>query len=516
MLLPNDLDKLKTKGIGLSVIERQLGNFKNGFPSICLSMAATTGDGIIAFHPSEKKSLTNYFELNCGKHRIMKFVPASGAATRMFKPLFEFDQQYGNRSNFNLEDIKDHGFKSVYFFMTHLEKFAFFDDLDKIMKKEGKDLMTLRQNGEFHIIIDRLLYGKGLNYSVLPKALLKFHHYPDGSRVAMEEHLVEAANYARDRNNTAKLHFTLSPEHLEKFNEKVVDVHEKYERKFNIRIDVSHSVQKPSTDTIAVDMNNIPLRDKDGTLLFRPAGHGALIENLNEINADIIFIKNIDNVVPDNIKEPTFEYKKIIGGYLLKVREQIFNFLRNSEQRRITEEETDEMAVFSREKLFICLPLEFKLFPLEKKVKVLQQKLNRPIRVCGMVKNEGEPGGGPFWVKDLQGSLSLQIVESSQINHNDEKQKKIFDSSTHFNPVDIVCSINDYHGNTFDLSDYVDESTGFISLKSSGGRHLKALELPGLWNGAMADWITVFIEVPVITFNPVKIINDLLRKEHQS
>lgn len=516
MLSPNDLDKLKAKGIDLNVIKKQLENFKKGFPSICLSRAATTGDGILSFHPSEKKSLKNYFELNAGKLRIMKFVPASGAATRMFKPLFEFNQQYGNRFIFNMEDIKDHGFKFVYFFMTHLEKFAFFDDLDNIIKKEGKDLMILRQNGEFRIIIDRLLYEKGLNYSSLPKALLKFHRYPDGSRVAMEEHLVEAANYARDKNNTAKLHFTLSPEHLDKFNEKVEDVYEKYERKFNIRIDVSHSVQKPSTDTIAVDMNNIPLRNTDGTLLFRPAGHGALIENLNEINADIIFIKNIDNVVPDNIKEPTFEYKKLIGGYLLKVREQVFNFLRNIEQQKITEEEAYEMAVFTREKLFICLPLEFKLFPPEKKLKVLKQKLNRPIRVCGMVKNEGEPGGGPFWVKDMKGSVSLQIVESSQINQKDEKQKKIFDSSTHFNPVDIVCSIKDYRGNTFDLSDYVDESTGFISLKSSGGKHLKALELPGLWNGAMAGWITVFIEVPVITFNPVKIINDLLRKEHQS
>lgn len=516
MLSPKDRHTLKAQGIELNVIEIQLENFKKGFPPICLSKAATIGDGILSFHPSGKKSLKNYFEQNSGKLRVMKFVPASGAATRMFKPLIEFHQQYSNRPIVNIEDIKYQGFKSVSFFLTHLEKFAFFDDLDNILKKEGKDLMALRENGEFRVIIDRLLYEKGLNYSSLPKALLKFHRYPDGSRVAMEEHLVEAANYARDENNSAKLHFTLSPEHLDKFHEKVEDVRKKYEKQFNIRIEVSHSVQKPSTDTIAVDMNNIPLRNPDGTLLFRPAGHGALIENLNEINADIIFIKNIDNVVPDNIKKSTFEYKKLIGGYLLKVRERVFNFLRNIEQQRITEEETDEMAIFTREKLFICLPLEFKLFPLGKKLKVLKQKLNRPIRVCGMVRNEGEPGGGPFWVKDMKGSVSLQIVESSQINPEDDIQKKIFDSSTHFNPVDIVCSIKDYRGNTFDLSDYVDKSTGFISLKSSGGKNLKALEMPGLWNGAMADWITVFIEVPVITFNPVKIINDLLRKEHQS
>lgn len=516
MLSSTDFDKLTVKGISPATIEKQLANFKNGFPPICLARAATTGDGILSFHPSEKKSLQNYFVKNTGKLLIMKFVPASGAATRMFKPLFEFHYQYHNTPVVSIANFNDQGFNSVHYFFSHLEKFAFFNDLERIMENEGKNLMTLKNNGEYGIIIDRLLFDKGLNYSNLPKALLQFHRYPDGSRTAMEEHLVEAANYARDKNNTAKLHFTLSPEHLDKFNEKVEDVHEKYERKFNICIDVSHSVQKPSTDTIAVDMNNIPLRNMDGSLLFRPAGHGALIENLNEINADIIFIKNIDNVVPDNFKEPTFEYKKLIGGYLLKAREQIFNFLRNIEQQRISEEETDEMAVFTREKLFICLPLEFKLFPLEKKLKVLQQKLNRPIRVCGMVKNVGEPGGGPFWVKDIKGSVSLQIVESSQINPEDEKQKKIFDSSTHFNPVDIVCSIKDYRGNTFDLSDYVDESTGFISLKSSSGRHLKALELPGLWNGAMADWITVFIEVPITTFNPVKIINDMLRKEHQS
>jgi hypothetical protein len=516
MLSPKDLYKIKTKGIELSVIERQIDNFKKGFPPICLSRAATTGDGILSFHSSEKKSLKNYFQQNSGKLRIMKFVPSSGAATRMFRPLFKFLQECGDRSVADNEIIKYHGFETVDFFLTHLDKFAFFDDLDTIFKKEGKDLTILRKNGEFRIIIDRLLYEKGLNYSSLPKALLKFHRYPDGSRVAMEEHLVEAANYATGQYNTARLHFTLSPEHRDKFHEKVEDVREKYEKKFNIHIEVSQSVQKPSTDTIAVDMNNIPLRNTDGTLLFRPAGHGALIGNLNEINADIIFIKNIDNVVPDNIKEPTFEYKKLIGGYLLKVREQVFNFLRSMEQRRITEEETDEMAIFTREELFICLPLEFTLFSPEKKLKVLKQKLNRPIRVCGMVKNAGEPGGGPFWVKDMKGSVSLQIVESSQINMEDEKQKKIFDSSTHFNPVDIVCSIKDWQGNTFDLSDYVDESTGFISLKSSGGKNLKALELPGLWNGAMADWITVFIEVPVITFNPVKIINDLLRKEHQS
>jgi hypothetical protein len=515
MLSPGDLKILRVKGIELNVIEKQLDYFKRGFPFICLSRAATIHDGILTFHPAEKRSLKKYFEQNARHHRIVKFVPASGAATRMFKPLFEFRQHPGSKSMVTPDELKNHGFGSVSFFFSHLEKFAFFQDLDTVLKKEGKDLMTLRNNGEYRLIIDRLLHEKGLNYSNLPKALLQFHRYPDGSRVAMEEHLVEAAIYARDEHNTSTVHFTLSPEHLDRFHKKVEHIRNKYELMFSTLFDVSQSVQKPSTDTIAVDMDNIPIHTADGTLLFRPAGHGALIENLNETDADIIFIKNIDNVVPDSIKESTFIHKKIIGGYLLQVREHVFNFLRMSEQGMIGEDETDAMTLFAREKLFICLPIEFNLFPYEKKITFLVQKLNRPIRVCGMVKNEGEPGGGPFWVKDRNGSVSLQIVETSQINPKDEMQKQIFDSSTHFNPVDIVCSIKDYRGNTFRLHDYVDESTGFISQKSFGGKNLKALELPGLWNGAMADWITVFVEVPVITFNPVKIINDLLRKEHQ-
>jgi hypothetical protein len=516
MLSPRDLDKISAKGIGQSVIERQLGNFIHGFPPVCLSRVATAGDGIFSFNNTQKKFYRNYFEQNAGPLRIMKFVPASGAATRMFKSLFEFRHAWIGNPGLSVKDIKEQGYTSAFQFFSHLEKFAFFDDLDHTVKKTGKDLLALRSEGEFIRIIDHLLYGHGLNYSNLPKALLKFHRYPEGARVALEEHLVEAANYARDGENIANLHFTLSPEHLKLFHDKVESSRKLFEQVFNIRYQVEFSIQKPSTDTIAVDMNNVPMHDEDGSLLFRPAGHGALIENLNEINADIIFIKNIDNVVPDTFKKPTFEYKKLIGGYLLKVRDQIFKFLKEIEQQKISHDEIDRMAAFAREELLICLPPEFHLFSPEKKVMILGQKLNRPIRVCGMVKNEGEPGGGPFWVKDSLGNISLQIVESSQVNMQDLLQEKIVNSSTHFNPVDIVCSIKNWRGDTFKLSDYVDDSTGFISIKSSGGKSLKALELPGLWNGAMADWITIFIEVPVSTFNPVKVINDLLRKEHQS
>jgi hypothetical protein len=516
MLATGDLDKLRLKGIDVAAFEKQLGNFATGFPPVSLVRAATAGDGILFFQPSEKTALRKYFEQNSTAWSIVKFVPASGAATRMFKPLFDFREQCRDKSFLNLEALRIQGFHTVYDFFSRIEKFAFYSDLEKVFAGEQKELKTLLNNGEFATIIDHLLFEPGLNYSSLPKALLKFHRYPDGSRVAMEEHIVEAAIYARNENSIAKLHFTISPEHLQKFNNRIAEVRSKYEDQFHIRIEITHSVQKPSTDTIAVDMNNVPLRDKNGDLLFRPAGHGALIENLQDIEADIIFIKNIDNVVPDAIKEPTYEYKKVLGGYLLKAREKVFTFLEKTEKQSVSEEEIDEMAVFAREKLCLCLPVEFNLFSPGKKLKLLTQRLDRPIRVCGMVKNEGEPGGGPFWVKDIKGEVSLQIVESSQIDLGSEKQKEIFTSSTHFNPVDIVCSIKNHHGNTFKLSDYVDESTGFISMKSSGGVNLKALELPGLWNGAMADWITIFIEVPVITFNPVKIINDLLRKEHQS
>ena len=516
MFSSKDLDKLRAKGIGLEVFERQLGNFAKGFPPVCLSRAATPGDGILTFQPSEKAFFRNYFEKNSCQLRIIKFVPASGAATRMFKSLFEFRHEYIDIPGITLEQIKEQGFTQVYLFFSKIEKFAFFDDLHTVLKRAGADLLTLKAKGEFIVIIDHLLFEHGLNYSNLPKALLKFHRYPEGSRVAMEEHMVEAANYTRDGNDCANLHFTVSPEHMLFFREKVENSRMMFEKKFSIRFEVGYSIQKPATDTIAVDMSNIPVHDADGALLFRPAGHGALIENLNELDADIIFIKNIDNVVPDAFKKSTFEYKQLIGGYLLKVRDKIFTFLRKTKQGKISEEEIDEMATFAKEHLFIFLPIDFRLYPAAKKLKVLVKKLNRPIRVCGMVKNEGEPGGGPFWVKDASGTASLQIVESSQVNLRDEQQATIFNSSTHFNPVDIVCSTKNWQGNTFDLSDYVDESTGFISIKSSGGKSLKAMEMPGLWNGAMADWITVFVEVPVTTFNPVKIITDLLRKEHQS
>jgi hypothetical protein len=359
-----------------------------------------------------------------------------------------------------------------------------------------------------------LLSEDGLNYASLPKALLAFHTYEDGPRSAMEEHLVEAANYAQDGEGVTRIHFTVSPEHLLKFKEKISLKREKYEHRYNTRMDIQYSIQKSSTDTLAVDETNRPFRLSDGSLLFRPAGHGALLANMNELEADVIFIKNIDNVVPDRLKAITFDYKKLIGGLLLVIRRKVFDFLKRSESKNVTMDDVREMATYATSMNLIQLPSEFDHEPLENQLNTLVQKLNRPIRICGMVKNIGEPGGGPFWVTDQNGNVSLQIVETSQVNMKDEKQKAIFLASTHFNPVDLVCSTIDYHGEPFILQDFVDESTGFISLKSSGGRTLKAQELPGLWNGSMAGWITLFVEVPLLTFNPVKTINDLLRDEH--
>jgi len=302
---------------------------------------------------------------------------------------------------------------------------------------------------------------------------------------------------------------------IRRFEEKILEKKKKYEDSFRVSFDIRCSVQKSSTDMLAVDPDNLPFRNPDGSLHFRPAGHGALLPNLMEAGTDIVFVKNIDNIVPDRLKATTVEYKKLIGGYLLWIRDHISEFLRKAEQGILDGEETEKMAAFTQNNLQVSLPDAFPGFPDEEKREFLVRRLNCPVRVCGMVRNEGEPGGGPFWVTDHEGNISLQIVESSQIDPEDDRQKRTFLESTHFNPVDLVCSICDHHGKAFNLQDFVDENTGFISLKSSGGKTLKAQELPGLWNGSMAGWITVFAEVPILTFNPVKTVNDLLRKEHQ-
>jgi hypothetical protein len=515
MLQEDDLIQIKKKGIKSETLENQLHNFRNGFPYIQLLRPAIQGDGIITFTEQEKNEYIRFFEKEAPFLRVIKFVPASGAASRMFKHLFEFRDSLMSGKGIPESYFSDNGFDSVHYFFQNIDRFAYFPDLDASLQKEGKTIRQALAAKDFLPVLNHLLSETGLNYAALPKALLAFHNYEDGPRVAMEEHLVEAANYARNQSNVTKVHFTVSPEHILKFDEKIVAVKKKYEDHFGIHLDIRHSIQKSSTDTIAVDENNQPFRNPDGTLLFRPAGHGALLANLNELDADVIFIKNIDNVVPDRLKVPTFEYKKLIGGYLLQIRQRISDFLKKVESGSITADEIRRMAAFATSHNLINPSADFKNKSEERQLIVLTRELNRPIRVCGMVRNAGEPGGGPFWVTGKDGESSLQIVESSQVDLKDTMQNAIFQTSTHFNPVDLVCYTIDYKGNPFNLHNFVDESTGFISLKSSGGRTLKAQELPGLWNGSMAGWITLFVEVPLITFNPVKTINDLLRDEHQ-
>ena len=490
MFLEKDFSQINELGIDLETVYQQINDFKEGFPFMQLQKAATLNDGVMKLTDEQLESFTALYEKKVSKLVPLKFVPASGAATRMFKSLFSF-----------LEEGKSD--KSTDQFFDKLNDFAFAEDLKKI----------LPENADNQTIVDYYLTRKGLDYGSLPKGLLKFHQYENESRTALEEHLVEGANYANNEGNV-KLHFTVSPEHLSRFLKLLNKVVPVYEEKFNVKYDISFSEQRRSTDTIAVNMDNTPFREKDGLLLFRPAGHGALLANLNDIIADIIFIKNIDNVVPDRIKQPTIAYKKALAGVLLKFQDRIFDY-----QFQLKEWASEpllmELSHFFERELCVLPPVGFMGMNHNEKVMYYQKKLNRPLRVCGVVPNTGEPGGGPFWCKNSDGSTSLQIVESAQVDMGDEAQKIIFNESTHFNPVDLICSMKNYKNKKFDLMEFRDSKTGFVTQKSKDGKDLKAQELPGLWNGSMANWNTIFVEVPLITFNPVKTVNDLLREEHQ-
>ena len=511
-----DLQQIQSKGININTIEKQINNFIKEFPHVKLIDPATKQDGLKVFSEEEIKNLAAFYDQESTKRDTTKFVPASGAATRMFKHLFEFVANYKNTENDYQEFLKDKSFNSVYNFFSRIKDFAFYDDLKSKMKDDGIDIESCLDEKNYTQIIDYLLSEKGLNYAKLPKGLIKFHYYDDGSRMSIEEHLTEGAKYCKDKNNHVKVHFTVSPEHLKGFKEEIDKVKGKYEKKFGITYDISFSVQKNSTDTIAVDLENNPFREADGSLFFRPGGHGALIENLNDLKGDIIFVKNIDNIVPDRLRDTTYLYKKALAGYLLLLQKKTNEYLKLLEKNGLDDDVFYEIELFAKDYLEIDFNEGLSTLTNTEKSKVLFNKLNRPMRICGMVKNEGEPGGGPFWTKNSKGVTSLQIVESSQMDLNDPKQKEIVSDATHFNPVDLICAVRDYKGKQFDLKEFVDHNTGFISIKSKDGRNLKAQELPGLWNGAMADWITIFVECPIITFNPVKTVNDLLREQHQA
>ena len=504
--------QFETKGIGIETILKQIENFESGFPFAKLIRPAIVGDGIEKLDKKTLTDLTELFDREKENLKVIKFVPASGAASRMFKALYEFLESY--RSSKDLETFEDKSFNSVYNFLVNIRKFAFYEDLKETLGKNGHNIDELLKKNDFSTIVDFLLNDKGLGYGNLPKGLLKFHAYPASRRVPLEEHLVEAENYGKS-NEVANVHFTVSPEHLSRFKEQVEKVQEIYESRFGTRYNISFSMQKPSTDTLAVDMDNKPFLEKDGSVLFRPGGHGALIENLNDLDGDIVFVKNIDNVVPDRLKVQTTVYKKAIGGLLIELQKELFYHLKQLHRTDAGNETIDKARKFASDKLKIELPVDFLKRNVNAQKEYLINHLNRPIRVCGLVKNEGEPGGDPFWVKNSKGEVSLQIVESSQVNSKDSEQIAISGSATHFNPVDLVCGLKNFKGESFDLHQFVDPETGFISVKSKDGKNLKAQELPGLWNGAIANWITFFVEVPSVTFNPVKTVNDLLREQHQ-
>jgi hypothetical protein len=511
MITEKDQEQIHQQGISEKKVQEQIENFRKGFPFLEITEPAVVGRGIIRLECEEVDDLVEIYKGFEGSR--MKFVPASGAATRMFKHLFEFVEEYPTKGE---ECFVDKSINSVYYFIDNIKQFAFYQSLKDELWKSGFDIDALLESRDFVTLIKILLNPEGLNYGNLPKGLLKFHKYPDGSRTAMEEHLVEGSQYARSMSNHVHIHLTVSPEHRKGFEMLASQVLSMFEEAYRVTFHLTYSEQKKSTDTIAVDANNEPFRNSDGTLVFRPGGHGALIENLNDLNAELIFIKNIDNVVPDNLKPQTVVYKKALAGLLISYQSLIFDYLSQLQgNEELTHDFLQEVLQFTIDELCIIPPKDLNLKNPQQLLPYLIGKLNRPIRVCGMVKNEGEPGGGPFWAKNADGSVSLQIVESSQIDMNDTKKKKIVSAATHFNPVDLICGITDADGSKYDLLKYTDPTTGFISIKSKDGKMLKAQELPGLWNGAMANWNTIFVEVPLITFNPVKTVNDLLRDQHQ-
>lgn len=504
-----DLKQIATLGLTPEDVEHQIGNFRQGFPKTHLVDAATIANGgILRLEDSDIDRYSNYYKKNAKNKRILKFVPASGAATRMFKDLYAFTSTYFGL-DYNIE--KEH--PEVKKFLEHIRTFAFSNDLIDIMERSHADFEDYLQRGDFSSIINFLLKEQYLAYGSLPKGLLKFHRYGLTQRTPMEEHIVEGAEYARQSNGIVNIHFTVSPEHKALFRKKISEVKTYYENAFNVKLHITFSEQKHYTDIIAVNEQNDPVRDDEGRLIFRPGGHGALIENLNEQRADIIFVKNIDNVVPDWMKHTTIIYKKVLAGLLLDLQQQTFKYLHLLDQG-VSAQQLRAIEKFAQEKLHIFLPEGYATASPEQKANILHQLLNRPMRICGMVKNQGEPGGGPFITLNSRGEQSLQVVETAQINRKDPSQEAILNGATHFNPVDLVCATKNYRGRYFDLRQFVDPATGFISKKTKGAITLKSQELPGLWNGAMAHWTTLFVEVPLATFNPVKTINDLLRNEH--
>ncbi len=507
--LDNDLRLLEEMGIAREKVYKQIETFVEGIPYTCLERAAVVGDGILRFSKAESEKIVSKFENKSALLASLKFVPASGAASRMFKALFNFLEAFNPGKESLEEYLNRTGDKDIEVFIENLDRFPFYqivqDELNEKFSDSGRALAAF---------VYKMLDPSGLNYDFYPKGILPFHHYGSHVATAFEEHLKEAADYASSKGK-AQLHFTISPQHEDLFKDTYADIKDRIEKETGTQFLVNYSFQKPSTDTIVVTPENRPFRQADGSLLFRPGGHGALIENLNEQQADIIFIKNIDNVAVPEYAKQSGKSKKLLAGVLLGIQEKAFRYASMLEESGLTGDMVQEIKEFLISELNVRFSDNYSSFSLGEQLDILRDKINRPIRVCGMVRNEGEPGGGPYWVRDPRNHVSLQIVESAQADLGNNDQKQIFNEATHFNPVDLVCGVTNHRGEKYNLLNFVDSDQGFISNKTKDGKALKALELPGLWNGAMAYWNTVFVEVPLLTFNPVKTVNDLLKPAHQ-
>lgn len=513
-LSEQDFEQMNQHGVSVANIEKQLAIFKKGIAKMELIEAATVGNGILKLTHADFVEKARFFDEHKSNLKLLKFVPASGAATRMFKFLLAFLNEFNIEKesiNAYINRKKD---TKLPVFIVGMEKLPFFDSIYKKLKEEFQDFDSLPRDYKNYYFIKFMLDSQYFNFSSKPKGILPFHKYATTVATPIEEHLYECGYYS-STNNKSHLHFTVSESHQGQFEQIIKNVKSKVETETQTNIEVSYSYQDKSTDTIAVNMGDKPFRTEEGKLLFRPGGHGALIENLNQLDADIIFIKNIDNVILHN-NDTIALYKKALAGILLELQQQIFACLNLIDLYTIDDKQIEEIKDFLKVKLNMEIKADFDLYTFENKIKVLKAILNRPIRICGMVKNEGEPGGGPFWVKNGQKEISLQIVESSQVDLNNKKQAKIMANATHFNPVDLVCATKNYKNEKFNLHQFIDENSGFIVEKNYLGKDIKSYELPGLWNGAMANWLTVFVEVPLITFNPVKTVNDLLKEAHQS
>jgi len=511
---PDDFKQLKSHGIALENAVEHLQTYRNGIAKTELDRPAKIGDGIVKFSSDEVAEAAAFFDVEKGNFKLIKFIPASGAASRMFKFLMQFLRDFDNGNETINAYINRKKATDLTVFLAGIEKFPFFEELNQKVRLEFPDYPSWDPTKQKYHFIKVLLDENYLDFSSKPKGILPFHRYSNHIATPIEEHLKESVHYAAS-NGIANLHFTVSDHHQKEFEHVIESVKSFPESQAGIQIQTGFSYQDPATDTFAVSPNNLPMRDENGRLIIRPGGHGALLQNLNALDSDIVFIKNIDNVIQNNLEVISL-HKKALGGLLLRLQSEVFTLMNSIENAEIDEDQIPQIITFLEQKLNIKQSADFSKYTFEHQLAQIKTLLNRPIRVCGMVKNEGEPGGGPFWVKDPQGTISLQIVETSQVAMKNAIQAAIVGASTHFNPVDIVCGIRDFKGDKFNLNRYVNRASGFIVKKNKNGKDLKSYELPGLWNGAMANWITVFVEVPLITFNPVKTVNDLLKSAHQS